>query len=517
MKNIFDKYNKSLDKCNIYLGREKALDSKLYYDKSVCYQMTYRYSEALENIDKAIKYYYEYYTEELKCNFLDESVYWLKKSNILMQIGKFDEALSVLDKIDNIVKENDDSYIMSKINKAIVFAIRNEYGKSLDILNKLTKISSDHIIYLNIARIYQNMGNKCEEKNDIEDAINNYKKAIYSYDKALNNCKDNKKKSDILYQKSFCLSKKYDLDKVNKNEIIENYNNAIKFNNNNYKVYYYKGLKSNDDKNLYNESLKAIDSILNNNEEDEKTYDIYTILHNIQNKMNCEQVYKLIDRVIKEDFSMKIEYDIENNSLYNYMSINTNTIKTIKNNKLWLSHTNNFNDPVDPTIKRYKGKYDYILNSIKVACLTKNYDNTLMWSHYADKHKGICVEYDISNIINKENYIIRKVNYDMKAIVDENSINTIYDINLLLDLFCIKSKEWEYEDEYRILYHDIERLNNGKLIDLPIKSICFGVETLEDDKKLIHDIINDSIELYQMEFDKIELYKMNRHKYEYKK
>lgn len=510
MKNIFDEYNKLLDKCNMYLGRAKIVDSKLYYNKSFCYQMTYRYSEAMENIDKAIEYYNKYYTEEVKDNFLDESIYLLKKSNILMEIGKFDEALSILNKIDNIVKKDNDSYIMSNINKAIIFAIWNEYDKSLDILNELTIISHDYIIYLNIAKIYQNIGNKYKEEKNIENAITNYKNAIDSYDKALNNCEDDKKKSDILYKKAFCLS---NLDKENKNEIVENYDNAIKFNKNNYKAYYYKGSILNDDKNFYNESLKAIDSILNNSEEYESTYDIYNILNNIAIKINSKQAYELIDRVIKEDFSMKIKYDIENNSLYNYMPINKNTIKSIKNNKLWLSHTNNFNDPVDPTIKRYKGKYDYILDSIKVGCLITNYDNTLMWSHYADKHKGMCVEYDISNIIDKEDYVIRKINYDMKAIVDENSIDNIFDINLLLDLFCIKSKEWEYEDEYRILYHDIERLSNGKLIDLPIKSICFGVETLKDDKKLIYDIVNEDIKLYQMEFDKIELYKMNRNEY----
>ena len=208
---------------------------------------------------------------------------------------------------------------------------------------------------------------------------------------------------------------------------------------------------------------------------------------------------------------MKINYKIENNSLYNYTSINKNTIKLIKNNGLWLSHTNNFNDPVDPSIKlfnRNSGEYDYLLDSIKVGCLTTKKDNTLMWSHYADKHRGICIEYDIGKIYEKDNLIINKVNYSMpiithKSIVDNETLE-IDNINRLVELFSIKSEDWKYEKE---------RKKDGVLIDCPIKSISFGTETSEDDKNLIYEIVKNKkgnqIEFKEAKFKQDKLFEIN--------
>ena len=33
----------------------------------------------------------------------------------------------------------------------------------------------------------------------------------------------------------------------------------------------------------------------------------------------------------------------------------------------------------------------------RIYCLASDADNTLMWSHYAEKHSGICLEFDVDN------------------------------------------------------------------------------------------------------------------------
>ena len=43
-----------------------------------------------------------------------------------------------------------------------------------------------------------------------------------------------------------------------------------------------------------------------------------------------------------------------------------------------------------------------------------------------------------------------------KSIVDKETLE-IDNINRLIELFAIKSNEWKYEKEYRILYYDKER------------------------------------------------------------
>ena len=39
-----------------------------------------------------------------------------------------------------------------------------------------------------------------------------------------------------------------------------------------------------------------------------------------------------------------------------------------------------------------------LIKSIHVACFSETKESILMWSHYADNHKGFCVEYDFKEL-----------------------------------------------------------------------------------------------------------------------
>lgn len=350
--------------------------------------------------------------------------------------------------------------------------------------------------------------------------LGRYDEAIEEYNKVINNMDINESKYDVFNNKGYYLQKLGKLE-----EALETYNDSIN-DCENYEAYCYKTIlleklkKDNSEiEDSFNKFLDIINNHLNN-KNFQRSYYIFRLLLPIKNKLNNEEYEEIIDKMLANDFSIKIKCDIENNSLYNYTSININTVKSILNEQLWLSHTNSFNDPVDPSIKqfkKYKEDYNYLLDSIKVGCLTTKKDNTLMWSHYADKHRGICIEYDIGKIYEKDNLIINKVNYKMpiithKSIVDKETLE-IDNIKRLIELFSIKSNEWKYEKEYRILYYDKERKKDGVLIDCPIKSICFGTETSEDDKNLIYEIVKNKkgnkIEFKEAKFKQDKLFEIN--------
>lgn len=83
-------------------------------------------------------------------------------------------------------------------------------------------------------------------------------------------------------------------------------------------------------------------------------------------------------------------------------------------------------------------------------CLSEVNHNILMWSHYADGHKGICVEFrpgDPSHLNFFAN--ARQVNYD-KDYPAVQFYKTSLDEKVKL---CIlrKAREWEYEKERRVL------------------------------------------------------------------
>lgn len=97
--------------------------------------------------------------------------------------------------------------------------------------------------------------------------------------------------------------------------------------------------------------------------------------------------------------------------------------------------------------------------SYGILSFTKTHDNLLMWSHYADEHKGIVVEFDIPdndpNSIfhlykSKQNHLIHSqmIDYKKKRVYDGDvNKGTINEIKKHY-LFS-KSDEWIYEKEFR--------------------------------------------------------------------
>lgn len=86
------------------------------------------------------------------------------------------------------------------------------------------------------------------------------------------------------------------------------------------------------------------------------------------------------------------------------------------------------------------------LSNTKVCCFSTKHNDILMWSHYADNHQGVCLKFDttLSNLLN----IAEKVQYsqDMPSYV----YPTEFKKGLHSQLYT-KAKDWEYENEVRIL------------------------------------------------------------------
>eukprot|EP00828_Plagiopyla_frontata_P011010 TRINITY_DN16035_c0_g1_i1.p2 TRINITY_DN16035_c0_g1~~TRINITY_DN16035_c0_g1_i1.p2 ORF type:complete len:203 (-),score=25.53 TRINITY_DN16035_c0_g1_i1:489-1097(-) len=146
-----------------------------------------------------------------------------------------------------------------------------------------------------------------------------------------------------------------------------------------------------------------------------------------------------------------------------------------------------------------------------------------MWAHYANNHRGYCIEYEIQDtkkiypiyyeMFRKQssdelnNVIIELYNYYKIKKKSNNEFHRVFSYVYLS--LCCKNKFWEYENEYRLLY-PVEEFNNikGKTIDikkekLKINCIYIGYKCEEKYKIRLIEISNKlNCNICEVDFDK---------------
>lgn len=177
---------------------------------------------------------------------------------------------------------------------------------------------------------------------------------------------------------------------------------------------------------------------------------------------------------------------------------------------------NNVYNQIDEMIK---GLYMRLSKAIGVSCFSTTSDNILMWSHYADKHGGVCIEYDFSLLdkLEKFNAFLLPVIYSNERPllpVDkfdlENGQATQESVMRimpnLIRAILTKSEFWGYENEWRF----IALAEPKQTIKLPIISKIFtGANITNDDYNKVVSAIGDRyipIRKYSLKRDKYELY-----------
>lgn len=82
-----------------------------------------------------------------------------------------------------------------------------------------------------------------------------------------------------------------------------------------------------------------------------------------------------------------------------------------------------------------------------LICFSKSWQNPVLWSHYADKHRGICLGFDVSD------KLLHPVNYrekPIKIIFDKTHGSLRLSESFVNELLYTKYSSWEYEAEVRV-------------------------------------------------------------------
>lgn len=99
-------------------------------------------------------------------------------------------------------------------------------------------------------------------------------------------------------------------------------------------------------------------------------------------------------------------------------------------------------------IEMEKNLFEFLRSDMRIACFSEVYDSILMWSHYANNHKGICIEYNIDELnIAKTNFIFPVIYSEERKNITEDVLEYYGTVGLRTVVY--KAKEWEYEKEWR--------------------------------------------------------------------
>lgn len=125
----------------------------------------------------------------------------------------------------------------------------------------------------------------------------------------------------------------------------------------------------------------------------------------------------------------------------------------------------------------YIEKIDEMRNVWMIACFTEQCSNAKMWSQYAEGNKGICLVYDVLDVLNKiasyEGMSIMPVRY----VEERNKYKDIYlnhedllefndETGSKFQLTCTTKEKsnYSFEEEWRLIYEKAKSEQEGEQI-----------------------------------------------------
>jgi len=213
--------------------------------------------------------------------------------------------------------------------------------------------------------------------------------------------------------------------------------------------------------------------------------------------------------------------------LFKFRAINKHLIDSLVNSELHFALPQNLNDPFDcqvdikrslnnaimkstgvdrdnlQNLTRIEGFFDEVEKDIRtfaVCAFSLELENSLLWSHYGNEHRGLCLMYcfpeSFISYTTDQLIGISVVDYKMDPLtqwfMDIASSLREFDFEkfateLVKKVLVIKDECWSYEREVRI----IRKVSGGLPTDKNfLRQICFGMNTPVSDINLIRKLVS---------------------------
>lgn len=227
---------------------------------------------------------------------------------------------------------------------------------------------------------------------------------------------------------------------------------------------------------------------------------------------------------------------VSDRSGWKFRCANDFSLAILTNREVWFASVETLNDPFDSTADvraifesaRQKiidsgeeiisctdspGLYVYasIDDSKKylIFSLCGGVNNTLMWSHYAQEYRGLAFGFDFEHDENIQRHQFIQTDYDKtieevfeKAIRDHQNYRKDpsnlklkqsheFNKNIMLKVQCsIKSKEWDYEKERRVVCRVDASVLDGRTVQYSPASLKYVVFGLRCDDYFVSTVTN---------------------------
>lgn len=100
-------------------------------------------------------------------------------------------------------------------------------------------------------------------------------------------------------------------------------------------------------------------------------------------------------------------------------------------------------------LQKFKDAVGNVMNRHGICCFSKKNADLLMWSHYADCHTGICLEFDVTKDPGFFTFPINVHYQDAYPKIDISEEDKYKEY--VITLISTKYSEWSYEEEIRIM------------------------------------------------------------------
>lgn len=261
-----------------------------------------------------------------------------------------------------------------------------------------------------------------------------------------------------------------------------------------------------------------------------------------------DRIYAVTADLFNDPYDTLVRYDINSIKEYTNALLTTNTLKGLKQ---YLKQGNGFPETIKPPFpeEKFKEIKEQILGSdfealresveiykkqmlqlidfmypllaevgkrfVTIACFCESVKSITMWSHYADHHKGFALEYRMRPLLSKGiqggvglyPVIYEDERYDASQYMawafmkmmgfDTPNPDTMAHIKCALH----KSKQWEYEKEWRLVDYSSRNYLMEKVTSVKYKpaAIYYGVHIPSEEKKRLHEIAKKKgIEEFEM-------------------